>query len=282
MCIYGTINKGMSGFTNIMLSTGGASAPVGVDIDLFATTFLPADDTGIISSVARGLFVNQAQTKIYTADDTGDLIRAGDITTDLSTYVENSVSPDVGRPFACAASETGDSIYYDGNTVVAQRDLAVTNDLSSAGGSVATFNAGTGSPNLNQIRGLHIDVTGTNFYVGSGNGEVVWLVLSTPWDLSTAIREAYYLSPVVGVGGWGISFDASGTKMYMAVFNTHEIYQHELSTPWDISTASHSGKILTMTGAAANSPVDIHMGYTGDVIYVHLFDTDNVIALRAS
>lgn len=269
----------MSGISNMFLANTTLGGPRSFNIDTFTTTFLPADDTGVISSVPRGCFVNKEQTKVYTADDTGDLLRAGDITGTLDTYVENSVSVDVGRPFSVVVADTGESYYYDvSNTTVQQRDLSIPFDLSSAGGIVASISV---AGDITSIRSMHASEDGLNFYP-SQDGDVVWFELSTAWDLSTAVKRSVFNSDEISSGGWGVTMDASGTRLFMGVFSTHTIYQYNLSTRWDVSTAVYSGKTLTLTGGAAQSPVDFHMGYTGDVFYVHLFDTDSVIALRSS
>lgn len=103
---------------------------------------------------------------------------------------------------------------------------------------------------------------GTRFWVASREPRrITEYNLSTPWDLSTAssgITRAYASGELeyhthTGTGGpagstiqevWGMFFKPDGTAMYLSVHihdfigDDAEVTYYNLSTPWDVSTAT--------------------------------------------
>jgi len=73
-------------------------------------------------------------------------------------------------------------------------------------------------------------------------------VVVTSWDVSNAVYENKYKS----LGGQdsapaNIFFTSDGKKMYMIGYAQDTVYQYELSTAWDVSTASYSNKSFSVT-----------------------------------
>ena len=99
----------------------------------------------------------------------------------------------------------------------------------------------------NAPRGLYIKDDGLSFWVtGSNSDRVFEYSMSTAWDLSTASYTN--ISLTVGSGGLNIQnapqdlhFKPDGTKLYIIGSNADRIHELELSTPWDIRTASYAG-----------------------------------------
>jgi sugar lactone lactonase YvrE len=83
---------------------------------------------------------------------------------------------------------------------------------------------------------------GTAFYVvGTTNDVVYQYSLGTAWDLSTAS----YASKSFAVGAQeanpsALNFKPDGTRMWMSGNTNSIIYQYNLSTAWDVSTASYA------------------------------------------
>jgi hypothetical protein len=94
----------------------------------------------------------------------------------------------------------------------------------------------------------------TMFVVAATNDAVYQYTLTTAWDLSTAA----YASKSFSVAGQdtaptGLWFSTAGTAMYVSGNSTDSIYQYTLSTAWDVSTASYSGKFFSVAGQEATA-----------------------------
>lgn len=81
---------------------------------------------------------------------------------------------------------------------------------------------------------------GTKMYaIGRSTDSVYQYSLSTAWDVSTASYDSVTLS-VSGqdTNPQGIVFKSDGTRMYVVGNSGNDINQYDLSTAWDLSTAS--------------------------------------------
>lgn len=89
---------------------------------------------------------------------------------------------------------------------------------------------------------------GTKMYMLGGTSDKVHqYTLSTPHDVDTAV----YDNKFIYVGGQdskpvGVEFNPDGTKMYIVGFSRNRVHQYSLSVPWDIETATYTGKYKTM------------------------------------
>jgi len=81
---------------------------------------------------------------------------------------------------------------------------------------------------------------GTKMYL-VGESEGVWEYnLSTAWDLSSASFFQTLSFPEGTHRNFGISFKPDGTKMFLTSITPLGIYEYNLSTAWDISTATYA------------------------------------------
>ena len=92
---------------------------------------------------------------------------------------------------------------------------------------------------------------GTYFYCwywyDSGRN-IYQYTLSTPWDLTTAsLTRLKSLAWNIGDNTYDVRFSPSWLKMYVWIRNNQwKIFQYNLSTAWDISTATYFG-VLNLT-----------------------------------
>lgn len=70
-----------------------------------------------------------------------------------------------------------------------------------------------------------------------------------------------------------IFFKPDGTKMYFSGFSTGSIYEYDLSTAWDITTASYSGNSFD-SSTEESSPSGIFMNSSGSKLYVCGFNAN--------
>lgn len=89
--------------------------------------------------------------------------------------------------------------------------------------------------------GIAFDPTGNNMYLyGNTSRSVYQLALSNRWDItSVTLTHTKVIDPAYP--GYSIRFKPDGLKMYVLIYRTSTaiyIYEYDLTTAWDISTAS--------------------------------------------
>lgn len=87
------------------------------------------------------------------------------------------------------------------------------------------------------------------FIVGSASDSVHSYTLSTAWDVTTATFVSSFSVSAQDTSPQDLFFKPDGTVMYIAGdAPTDTTYQYQLSTPWDITTATFTaGQSLTVT-----------------------------------
>lgn len=81
------------------------------------------------------------------------------------------------------------------------------------------------------------------YIVGNGGNDVNEYDLSTAWDVSTASYNQNFSVSTQDTGPRGFTFKTDGTKMYVVGTQNDNLYEYDLSTAWDISTASYNQQI---------------------------------------
>lgn len=123
--------------------------------------------------------------------------------------------------------------------------------------------------------GLFFKSDGTKMYlVGDWNDAIYQYALSTPWDISTAATDKSRGVSSQDVSPSGIFFKPDGTKMYMAGSSGGEMNEYALSTPWDISTTSHTQVFSVATQEI--HPRGVFFRPDGRKIYIVGTESDNV------
>lgn len=116
---------------------------------------------------------------------------------------------------------------------------------------------------------------GTEFYVGGNSSDSVHQYsLSTAWDVSSASFTQSFSAAAQDGLIQGLCFGSSGTRMYVSGFANDSVYQYNLSTAWDISTASYS-KTLNVSVRASN-PTNLVFDTTGTKLYINDSINDQV------
>jgi DNA-binding beta-propeller fold protein YncE len=88
-------------------------------------------------------------------------------------------------------------------------------------------------------RGIAFNANGTKmFVVGGDDNEVNEYTLNTGFDVSTASYSQRLSVAAQDTAPSGIAFNADGTKMFVTGLNDGDVNEYELSTGFDISTAS--------------------------------------------
>jgi len=147
-------------------------------------------------------------------------------------------------------------------------------DISSASYDSKSFDV-SGQDTLNL--GLAFSADGTKMYTtGVNTGNIYQYDLSTAWDVSTAS----YASKSLSVSSQdtvprGILFNADGTSIYVCGDINAAIFQYDMTTAYDLSTASYASKSLSVSSEEPG-PAGIAFNNDGTKIYVIGYNNDNV------
>ena len=130
---------------------------------------------------------------------------------------------------------------------------------------------------------ITFNTDGTKMYVlGNESDSVYQYSLSTGFDISTASYDSVSFS-VAGqeTSPNDITFNTDGTKMYMVGGGAETVFQYNLSTGFNLSTASYSGVNLSVSGQTAG-PSGITFNNNGTKMYILSFTTDSVFQYSLS
>ncbi|WP_282073882.1 YncE family protein [Polaribacter atrinae] len=130
---------------------------------------------------------------------------------------------------------------------------------------------------------------GTKFYVvGSSANFISQFNLTTPYDLSTMshLDKNYFIESSVDNNPEDITFNTSGSKMYITGESNVNITEFDLPINWDVSSAiindtfDISAAIFSYDGSSATRPHGITFNNDGSKLYVLERDTDKVYAFN--
>ena len=199
---------------------------------------------------------------------------------DLANAAYDSISLNVGtqglNPYGLTFGDSGTKMYSlsFANDTVFQYTLSTAWDLSTASYAFKSFSVTSTSP---EPQALRFSSDGTKFYVTDNNAqEVNQYNCSTAWDVSTASHATVFSTSSQGSEPAGLDFKTDGTKMYVAFASgTDSIAEYNLSTAWDLSTASYSQNSTTINTTPNTS--GIMFKNDGTVLYTtSRFTTDAI------
>ena len=195
------------------------------------------------------------------------LSTAFDVSTASYDSVSFSFSGQENSPHAITASADGSKFYVLGETndTIYQYDLSTSWDLSTAAYASKSFSVG--SQELIPTA-LQFKPDGTKVYViGRSSDAVYQYNLSTAWDISTASYSSNSLSvSAQEVTPSLLQISSDGLKLYAGGYTTDAVYQYNLSTAWDLSTATYSNLSFSLS-SQGNAPVNIWFADSGKKMY---------------
>ena len=214
--------------------------------DISTASFLQLFSVAAEEIVPQDLFFKPDGTKMYVIGATGDDVNQYDLSTawDISTasfFQLFSVAAQETTPTGLFFKPDGTKMYVLGQIGddVNEYNLSTAWDISTASFlqlfSVAAQEA---SP-----AGLFFRPDGTKMYViGSEQASVLGYDLGTAWDVATAVWDAptqnYFSVSAQEISPQDVFFKPDGLKMYVIGTTGDDVNEYNLSTAWDISTAS--------------------------------------------
>ena len=178
------------------------------------------------------------------------LSTAWDVSTASFTWPSSDrldVSSDETNLTAFYLKPDGTKLYATGFTGddVNEYTLSTAWEISSAS-FVQNFSvsAQEGSPH-----GLFFKSDGTKMYVaGPSSSSVNEYTLSTAWDISTASYvTAFSVASQESSNTRNVYFSPDGAKMYVAGETSDAVHEYDLSTSWDVSTATFNQSFVDTT-----------------------------------
>jgi DNA-binding beta-propeller fold protein YncE len=214
--------------------------------DIFTASFLQRFSVADQDAFPQGVFFKPDGTRMFVIGSVTDAVYAYDLGTawsvttsvwDLPTQNYFSVAAQELNPNDVFFKPDGLKMYVVGASGddVNEYDLSTPWDISTASFlqlfSVAAQETG---PN-----GLFFKPDGTKMYViGTVGDDVNEYNLSTAWDVSTASFLQLFSVSAQEAFPTGIFFKPDGTKMYVIGTTGDDVNEYDLSTAWDVSTAS--------------------------------------------
>jgi hypothetical protein len=117
-------------------------------------------------------------------------------------------------------------------------------------------------------------------YTTNSYGYIYQYNLSTAYQLSTATYSGNSLNIFSTENrGTGISFKTDGTKMYIVGITGDEVQTYNLSTAWDLSTATSAGETFNLNSGIANqtAPSDVNFKSDGTTMWTTCFNTEKLV-----
>ena len=161
--------------------------------------------------------------------------------------VDNQASAITGVKF----NPDGTKMFITNNTVLAggseaavfQYELGIAYDLTTASYTGKSLTIGTTS----EAEDVQFNSDGTKMFVlDNDNGDPIpnngvrEYTLSTAYDISTASYvDSFSVNSQEG-SPRGLTFHPDGKRMYVSGSNTHKVFQYNLTTAFDVSTASYA------------------------------------------
>ena len=218
----------------------------------------------------RSVYFKSDGTKMYMLGNNPDSVYSYSLSTayDVSTASYDSVSFSVGtqetNPQTIVFKSDGLAFYILGyGSTVYQYTLTTAWDLSSA--SYASKSLSTG---LTNATGLTISNDGSKLYATSLSGIIQQFSMSTAWDVSTASSDSKSLDVSArGANTTGIFISSDGAKVFTTNLTNAAIYEHDLTTAYDISTGSYNSVSFSVS-SQETSPWGFTFKTDGSKMYV--------------
>lgn len=115
------------------------------------------------------------------------------------------------------------------------------------------------------------------YIVGTTGDSVYEYSLTTAWDISTASYSQSFSVATQSANPYAVAFKSDGSKMYVLDGNIRKIFRYDLTTDWDVSSASYDGSTydLDVTSDEA-TPRGMYFKDDGTRLYVVGLSGDDI------
>jgi DNA-binding beta-propeller fold protein YncE len=215
--------------------------------DVTSASYLQNFSVAAQEANPTGIFFKPDGLKMYILGTTGedvneyDLSTAWDITS--ASYLQNfSVAAQEANPTGIFFKPDGLKMYILGSTenAVFSYTLSTAWDVSAASFDFPTEGYFSVAAQEANPTGIFFKPDGTKMYViGRAGDDVNEYDLSTAWDVTSASYLQNFSVAAQEIDPTGIFFKPDGTKMYVIGYSEDDVNEYDLSTAWDVSSASY-------------------------------------------
>lgn len=255
-------------------ASGGLPAPNDDSIDITTETYSNLTfDFSANSNNPRDVAFSPLGEHMYITDNSDSRIYQYNFSTgyDLSTgsFANSfSTSSQDSNPRGVAFNQEGTKMFVVArfSNSIYQYNFTTPWDISTASYSGNSFNVSTQATGP---EGLEFSPDGTRCIVcDNGTDGLYQYNLTTGYDLSTMSYSGNSRGINSQDGGMtGVRSNSTGTVLVTLGFNTTRIYQYDLSTGFDLSTAVYNFNNFSVD-AEDSIPTGLELNYFGDKIYM--------------
>ena len=228
-------------------------------------------------------FFNNDGTRLYVYGYSNEDLVSYALSTayDISTKGTHLQSVNLGQSpynlvngFGPIWNNDGTKLYYPDHSTVKELAVSTAYDLSAISSSASY----TLTPSINgQLAGITWKPDGTRLYVvddASPTMRVHTYTLTTAWDLSTASLAVTHASSSLwshsGNRSTSIAWADSGSQLYVLDRNNDTVRRYNLTSAYDVGTATYSGTSndITLAGGGSNDPCSITIDNNDGVLLV--------------
>jgi 6-phosphogluconolactonase (cycloisomerase 2 family) len=234
--------------------------------------FTPTGNAAYFVSNAVNKFVNQIEMSNNFDLSTGIISGANLAITYNTTFRTGDAAPTT-----MFISNTGNTLYVMGTTNSMISHYPMTSDWQ-----IVTANNTNLSNNyfyygdVITAGDIYVSPDGVNLYVvGYALGKVNQYTMTTPYELSTLqpTNKEFYTGNFATTPA-GLTFGANGSYMYILNQGTDTIYQCNLTTAWDVTTAQ--SPFATYTTTVETVPLSVAISANGSYLYVTGTGSDTI------
>ena len=224
---------------------------------------------------------NTSGTKMYVLGQSGSDVNQYTLTTgfDISTASFDSVT------FSFASQDTNcEALFFNSDGSKMYMGARVSNDVyeydlgTNFVVSSAVYNSVSFNPSgMSNLKGIYFNPDGTKLYIAdAGTDDIREFVLTTGFDLSTAI-DAVVAKDVSSqeLSVSGVYFSNIGDKMFIVGSSNDTVFQYDLTTNFDITTASYASISFSIS-SQESTPTDLYFNNDGTKMYI-VGDAGNAI-----
>jgi sugar lactone lactonase YvrE len=183
-----------------------------------------------------------------------------------ASYTQSfSVAAQETTPEALTFNNDGTKMYITGDIgdAVYEYSLSASFDISSASYTQSFSVAGQES----QPQGVVFNTDGTKMFITGGSGDDVnEYDLSVAFDISTAVYSQNFSVSAQDITPRDLAFNNDGTKMFIVGDSGNDVNEYDLSSGFDVSTASYSQNFSI--SAQETSPHGIAFNNNGTKMFI--------------
>lgn len=260
-------------------AAAGAGGGGGWDLDSATYTGVSYSlGTGLLGDPA-GLTFDSTGDYLYEISTTGSRVWRLDMSTpyDISSISgsQDYVPSLAGQPRGISVKPDGTAFFIVDSTTtdrIRRFDMSTAWDLTTS--SFTSQYAGINTIDT-QPSGLFIRDNGTDVYTtGYTNDIIAQWEMTTAWDITTLSHVRSFSVPGSDLNPYDVWFKPDGTRMFYLSNSSVKVVQCELSTPWDISSASASKSFSVST--QETSPRALTLNPSGTIMLVAGSDNDAI------